>query len=275
MKATAFGAVTIINATATGIGCSLGTTGGVTCEWQWQDQPGLQFNGPTDDRLAKAVHMRLGANRGANVTTSGPPPARGLKTSSSAAAAMVLAALGDDRPDQEADALTVANQAVACCRDAGVTLTGAFDDQIATILGGAHLTDNHAGRILQPFATQPWHVAIWIPDADIPKGLIQDLDARPAVSGARKAILQAQAGDLPGAMTTNGAAFHRLYADAGLPVTDEPTQVALNAGALGAGLSGTGPAVAALFDAPSDLESVKGGSWAWRQAVPSRGEAIP
>ncbi len=280
-EASAFGAVTILNATATGIGASLATDLGITATWEWQAEPGLRFHNDTgaDDSLAQAVHQQLAARLdgvvpgGAEVSTrGGAQPARGLKTSSSAAAAMVLAGL--HAANQAPSHNEVIALAIDAAVQAGVTLTGAYDDQVATVLGGCHLTLNPARRILQPLPIQPWHVAVWMPDEHIAKDLVKNLDVRPAMAGARRVVLLAQAGDLPGAMTENGRTFHRLYEAAGLPVTDEPTQVALDAGALGAGLSGTGPAVAALFEHPVDLAVVAGGTWTWQKAVDRRPSAV-
>lgn len=262
----AFGAVTILNATATGRGCSIAITDGVDARWTWTEQPGLVWRQrDVDDRLALAV---LDLLQGA-MDTPGPgadagtrcewPSARGLKTSSAAAAAMIRAATTHAPLRNDAIALL----AVQANRHAGTTLTGAFDDQIATVRGGCHLTDNAARQVLLTIPTEAWDVAIWVPDASIAKARVKDIDTAPIRADIEEAEARLREGDVTGAMTQNGAAFTRLYAAAGLPVDDRPAQVALEAGALGAGLSGTGPAVAALFEKPTELPPVEGGRWAW------------
>ncbi len=274
------GAVTIINATATGTGCSLATEGGVEATWIWQDEPGLVFGSlpPVDDRLAQAVFEELRMRRadapaGANVATSSPVAAsRGLKTSSGAAAAMVRAALLalDGR---NPDPWIVVDAAVDASLAAQVTLTGAFDDQVAVTVGGCHLTDNAGRRILAALPVQPWEVAIWVPDTDIPKSRVAGVDCAAIGPRVQTAISAAQAGDVPLALTLNGAAFMDVYQAAGLPVSDEPVRAAMQAGALGAGLSGTGPAVAALFppgERPA-IGAVSGGTWMWTHAVAAEG----
>ena len=198
----------------------------------------------------------LGRDDGASIRTSSQvPAARGLKTSSSAAAAMLRAA---GIPESNIEVASV-----EACMRAGVTLTGAFDDQVAVVRGGCHLTDNGAKRVLATLFTQPWHVAIWVPEQGIPKTEVAGIQAttiRDDILAAEDRLL---ADDIGSAMTLNGRAFQRLYAAAGLPVRDDPVDVALAHGALGAGLSGTGPAVAALFDDVVDLPAVEGGSWLW------------
>jgi shikimate kinase len=148
-----------------------------------------------------------------------------------------------------------------------VTLTGAFDDQAAVTLGGCHLTDNRRDAVLQTLPAERWHVAVWVPDEPLPKALLHGLDTAAAAKEARAAEHLATHGRIPEAMTRNGQAFTRLYAAAGLPVDGRAAEVALAHGALGAGLSGTGPAVAALFDAPTELPAVHGGQWLWTRTV--------
>lgn len=260
----AHGAVTILNATATGIGCALAVEAGALARWTWQGDR-LVLDGAPDDRLARAIQAHCGG-AGAQVSSSTRfAPARGLKTSSSAAAAMLRAAHAarggalDDRK--------LLRAAVAASRAAGVTLTGALDDQAAVTLGGCHLTDNRRDAVLQTLPAEPWHVAVWVPDQPLPKALLHGLDAGAAAKEARAAEHLASHGRIPEAMTRNGAAFTRLYVAAGLPVDGRAAQVALANGALGAGLSGTGPAVAALFDERRDLPAVTGGQWLWTRAM--------
>ncbi|MEK6975998.1 MAG: shikimate kinase [Candidatus Thermoplasmatota archaeon] len=260
----AHGAVTILNATATGIGCALAVEAGAFARWSWKGD-GLVFEGETDDRLARAVQQLCGGGAARVQSTTAFAPARGLKTSSSAATAMLRAAHAARAADVDDWALL--RTAVAACRQAGVTLTGALDDQAAVTLGGCHLTDNRRDAVLQALPAERWHVAVWVPDQALPKGRLHGLDLTPVVKDARAAEQLAARGNLPAAMTRNGEAYTKLYAGAGLPVNAEPAAVALTHGALGAGLSGTGPAVAALFEAAVTLPDVAGGAWTWTRAV--------
>lgn len=257
----ALGAITILNATATGIGCALAIDAVTTATWSAAPTP-LNLQGSPDDALVR----ELMASAGGTLEVHCPFPAsRGLKTSSSVAAALVRAKA--DAFGQPLDNAEVEARAIEASRRAGVTLTGALDDQVAAVRGGCHLTDNETGRIDSSLAFSPWEVAIWVPLASIPKALVRAVDPTPVQSKAREAASLARRGDLPGAMTLNGRAFHALYVRAGLPVDDRPVRVALEAGASGAGLSGTGPAVAALFESRCDLLAVPGGTWQWARSV--------
>lgn len=266
----AFGAVTILNATATGIGCALAIQAPTTATWTWQGA-GLQLEGAPDTLLATAVlavaQVAFAEQRGAVLTVNCPfPPRRGLKTSSSVAAALFRAAA-------HASARTLSQEeveslAVEACRRAGITLTGALDDQVAVIRGGCHVTNNLADQILRSIAAPTVQVAIWIPDAEIPKASVRELRVASIAPEISKARTLLEAGDLAGAMTVNGRAFTALYLEAGLPVNPNVAEVALAYGALGAGLSGTGPAVAALFANRIELPTISGGSWMWTEVAP-------
>ena len=266
-EASAFGAVSVLNATATGVGCSLAIEDGVRARWKWLDEGGLRWaQRDVDAALVAAcfenLRSRFGLPDGADAGTSATwPAARGLKTSSSAAAALLRAAVADASID--IDPPDLVSMAVAANVAAGTTITGAFDDQVATVRGGCHITDNAERRIEATLRPERWHVAVWVPEAKIEKRHVAHIDASVLAKEARAAEALARMGDIAAALTANGDAFTRLYAAAGLPVTSEPASVARQAGALGAGLSGTGPSVAALFDAPAELDAVAGGTWRW------------
>ena len=266
----AYGAITILNGTATGIGCSLAVEAGTDATWQWTAAGTWKFDASpvSDDRLALALARMLdveaGKTRGANVTcTSSWLAQRGLKTSSAAAAAMLRAALPGASDDD------VMQRAVAASRAAGVTLTGAWDDQAAVVRGGCHLADSRAGRILCSFDVPRWHVAVWVADVALPKERVAGVDVSRLAERANALARTLTEATVPETLTRNGELFHAAYAAAGLPVTDEPTRVALRAGALGAGLSGCGPSIGALFEAPVHLPPVHGGRWVWTRAVPA------
>lgn len=251
MIGTAHAAITILNATATGHGCSLAVQGGITAEWL--DGP-MEIIGAPDSKLVDEV-ARLTGKTGKITISSTFPHARGLKTSSSAAAALLRAA---GHPEEG-----LVDSAVAVCRAAGVTLTGAFDDQCAVTLAGCQLTDNKRSKIIKSFHVPNWHVAIWIPDHNIPKSALANLDATVLAEPLEQAEGLLREGNIPEALTANGAAFLPFYQAAGLKLNPEPVTVAMDAGALGAGLSGTGPAIAAIFTEPISLTEVPGGTWHW------------
>ncbi|MEK6985750.1 MAG: shikimate kinase [Candidatus Thermoplasmatota archaeon] len=265
-EGSAYGAVTILNGTATGIGCSLAIEGGVQASVRPSAVNSFTASPPCDDAVARACVAQSPPRGALEIhTRSRFPPSRGLKTSSSSAAALLRAL--DAASGEQSDNATIIRRGVAACRAAGVTLTGAWDDQAAVVLGGCQVADSRSGRILTSLEVPRWQVAIWVPDHAIPKSQAACADVSPLA--ARLAVLASDltADSIPSALTENGRLFTKLYAAAGLPVSDAPAKVALAAGALGAGLSGTGPAVAALFERRTPLEPVAGGVWEWSDVV--------
>lgn len=204
----------------------------------------------------KAVAARLGQpDWGGRVeTTSTVPPSCGLKSSSAAANAVCLAAnhafhLYEGRALSRGDVLAAAIEAAL---DAGVTITGAFDDASASLDGGVVVTDNRERLVLHREAVdESMRAVILVPAHKTPTASVRDLPYARFAPIAVQAHALARKGQWLDAMTLNGLAAASLY--------DSParwTRDALAAGALGAGLSGTGPAFAAVCraDATKDVE---------------------
>jgi shikimate kinase len=198
------------------------------------------------ERCVELVVERFGDGQGGTVETDGDVPmASGLKSSSAAANATVLAALAALEvrvgPEGALDREAAARLGVRAARDAAVTVTGAFDDASASMLGGVTVTDNDADDLL---ASEPFERAalVWTPperaysaDADVER-------CRRVAPVAETVADLALAGDYGRAMTVNGFAF---CAALGFP--SEPLVEALPA-ADGVSLSGTGPSYVAVGD---------------------------
>ncbi|MEM4782409.1 MAG: shikimate kinase, partial [Halalkalicoccus sp.] len=137
-------------------------------------------------------------------TESEVPLAAGLKSSSAAANATVLATA--DALGVEVDRLDACRLGVRAAREVGVTVTGAFDDASASMLGGVTITDNAEDELLA-HETVEWDVLVWTPpeqafsaDADVEAcrkiGSVADVVAELALQGRYGP-----------AMTVNGFAF--------------------------------------------------------------------
>ncbi|MFB6267866.1 MAG: shikimate kinase [Halodesulfurarchaeum sp.] len=250
-QASAPAAATVLNALATGHGSAFAIDASVSATVTLEEGEGFEgaIDGHPDgdtaliERCVAAVVDRFDGPHGGRVRTeSDVPLASGLKSSSAAANATVLAtldALG------EADAITreeAARIGVQAAREAGVTVTGAFDDASASMLGGLTVTDNAADRLLLR-DTVDWHVAAWIPpareySADAPVERCERI-----APVARVVEELALAGRFGPAMTINGFAFA-----AALERPTAPMMEALPA-VEGVSLSGTGPSYVAVGDA--------------------------
>ena len=239
------GAATILNAVATWKGSAFGIDLKTFAEVELNDSGCIKGDVPgVDTRLiehcVELVLKRFERTCGAVVRTrSEIPVASGLKSSSTAANAVVLACL--DALDEEMDLILAAKIGVAAARDVGVTITGALDDALASMLGGAVVTDNREMMLLKrdEFSRE---VMLLVPDKKL---YSVDTDVRRSQAIAPLADVAfdlAMRGDYGRAMTLNGFAYCGAL---GLPF--EPMLMALEAGAEGVSLSGTGPAYAALI----------------------------
>ncbi|RJX49298.1 shikimate kinase [Halonotius pteroides] len=265
--ATAPGASTILNALATGQGSAFAidveTTATVKLAADADAVTG-EITDATDadtrliERCVERVVDRFGNGEGGVVTTdSEVPMAAGLKSSSAAANATVLATLdalgvtvvSDDDTDTAAvgDAITklgACRIGVEAARDVGVTITGAFDDASASMLGGVVVTDNTADELL---AHEPreWDVLVWTPPE---RAYSADADVDRCENVAKMADLVAELaldGRFGEAMTVNGLAYV-----AALDFDTDPTVEAMPH-CHGVSLSGTGPSVVAVGDETS------------------------
>jgi len=248
-EAVALGAGTVLNALATGVGSAFAidaeTTARVDLDGTGEVRGEIAGAPDGDTRLIRRCVERVvdqfGDGQGGHVRTeSDVPMAAGLKSSSAAANATVLAtlsALDVDDVDREA----ACRIGVQAARNAGVTVTGAFDDASASMLGGVTVTDNTADDLLA-HETVDWDVLVWTPPA---RAFSVDADVERCEQVAPMADLVADLaldGRYGEAMTVNGLAFSAAL---GFP-TDPAVEAMPHAD--GVSLSGTGPSVVAVGD---------------------------
>jgi shikimate kinase len=179
-------------------------------------------------------------------TDSEVPMASGLKSSSAAANATVLATLDalDARGvvgTDEVPRVEAARLGVEAAREVGVTVTGAFDDASASMLGGVTVTDNRSDELLA-HESVAWDVLVWTPPEQA-FSADADLERCERIAPVAETVADlALDGRYAEAMTVNGFAFC-----AALERDAEPMLEALPAAA-GVTLSGTGPSFVAVGD---------------------------
>ncbi len=249
MKGTAVshGAATIVNAIATGkgaaFGISLETRAEVELDTSGRIKVLLEGNEKEDDTLAKlcvrGVLDRFAPEEGfgARVHTSSQIPiSRGLKSSSAAANAVLMATI--NALGQESDPLDLVRIGTKAAIEAGVSVTGAFDDACASMLGGLVVTDNRSEELLKrSVMPEGLKVLIHIPSRQIRKqGLPLDRIKvmSPLIDIAMQKVL---VGKWREAMVLNSLSY-----SAALDLDPKMTVEGLMQGAETAGLSGTGPA---------------------------------
>ena len=269
--ASAAGAGTVLNALATHRGAAFGidveTIATVELDSGTDTVTGTIQDAPDGDsrlieRCVELVAERFGNGEGGTVhTESEVPMAAGLKSSSAAANATILATLDaigvsvvdpfatnqtEGKPiaepavaADEIDALDACRIGVEAARDVGVTITGAFDDAAASMVGGVVVTDNDTDELLAR-ETRDWEVLVWTPPE---RAYSADADVERCQQITEMAELVEELaldGRYGKAMTVNGLAY-----SAALGFSTEPAVEAMPH-AEGVSLSGTGPSVVAV-----------------------------
>lgn len=250
-QAIVHGAISIVNAISTGKGSALGvmleTSAEVTLE-PINNQNILHFYSDIsqDSTLAEATVtdiLKKYGNGNYEITISTKseiPEGRGLKSSSAASNAIGLATLSalQIKIDDE----KIIKMAVKASLSAGVTITGAFDDACASYFGGFVVTDNLNLKLLKKEpAPEDISILIYIPNEQI---FTKDFDKKKIMhikQDISKAFDLSLKGEYWKAMTINGALHSK-----NLGLNSQYAETALKSGAIAAGLSGTGPAVAAI-----------------------------
>jgi shikimate kinase len=261
-QAIAYGAITVINAISIGKGAALGIDLQTQASIISNDHPGtikveIKPDRNENPRLARLVvgkvlqTFRLEDRFGAEVEVdSNIPIARGLKSSSAAANAIALATLG--ALGKRIHDLEVVKLGVTSAIEAGVTITGAFDDACASYFGDLVVTDNRKLKVERKFEIRSrYKVLVHVPESKsytISSNLDRMKDIAPLIRIAYKEALK---GNYWNALCFNGYAH-----SVALGYDPSIAMEALSAGAVAAGLSGKGPAVAAIV--PSNkVDSVK------------------
>src|ERR687892_301169 len=245
VRAIVHGAISIVNAIATGKGSALGISLKVTAEVELQKGHGLRFiTGRNSDRLIKNIIQMtipkqiIETNMISIRVDSEIPIGYGLKSSSAVSNAVALACshveMEEDNNDHE-----ILEVAARSSLEAKVSLTGAYDDATACYFGGFTVTDNYSRRIIRKErAPDNLYAIIFLP-SNTSRGDVSKL--RNLSDIFVEAFRFAESGQYWKAMKLNG-----VLASAALSSSYIPVMAALEHGALSASISGNGPSIAAV-----------------------------
>jgi shikimate kinase len=182
------------------------------------------------------------------------PTAVGLKSSSAVSVGVTKAIFGLFSKDSKSD--VIIRSSCLASKDSGASLTGAYDDAAASLLGGVAFTDNLKFRLVKHTKLPKGMgslVAILVPRKT--KVLTSSL-SRSSFAMYReeslKAFHHALAGDFAHAMLLNS-----IIQCAAQNYSMMPVSTALTQGASAAGITGKGPAVAAICANLKTLHRVK------------------
>lgn len=254
VRATMHGAISIVNAIATGNGSALGISLKVTAEVALGNGRGIKFQTRKEDKLiSNIVHniipREIISKNSISVNINSEIPiGLGLKSSSAVSNAVALACnklVKDEIYDH-----AVLDSAVRASLDTNISITGAYDDSTACYFGGFVVTDNHACKLIRrEKAPDGLYAIIFLPQY-MSRGNIYKLSIMSDLF--KDASKLAKAGKYWKAMKLNGVLFctalGRKY---------EPILAALEKGALSASISGNGPSIAAVAyeDKIEDIKS--------------------
>ncbi|HXG05972.1 MAG TPA: shikimate kinase [Nitrososphaera sp.] len=247
-RATMHGAISIVNAVATGKGSSLGISLKAIAEVEIGRGKGIKFlTGKQEDRLINNIVRNtipkevIENNQIMIRVKSEIPIGYGLKSSSAVSNAVALACsrLVKEEEEEDVDDYAVLDIAVRASLDAKVTVTGAYDDATACYFGGFTVTDNYERRLIRrEEAPENLYAIVFLPRNTL-RGEVRKLNNLSDLF--MDAFRLAEAGQYWKAMKLNG-----VLASAALSSRYAPAMAMLESGALAAGVSGNGPSIAAV-----------------------------
>lgn len=246
VKAVMHGAVSIVNAIATGKGATLGISLQVEAVIEATAGTGIYYENKESSLSArlirsvieKAVPKNDLQNSKLTISLKSEiPSGYGLKSSSAISSIVSLACAKLFKP--QINDLEVLRHGVEASIESRVSITGAFDDACACYFGGFVVTDNYNQKIVKSEkASEDLSAVIFIPRSR-KRGNIRKLKVLDGVFA--QAWTLASNSDYWNAMLLNGLATSTiLHSDPRILAN------AVEAGALAASVSGNGPSVAAI-----------------------------
>ena len=241
---TMFGAISIVNAIATGKGCTFGISQKVKVKISLEKgHQGISRNFVNDKLVNKIIRSILPAsvlkNHFLSISLISEIPAGwGLKSSSAVSNAISLACykLLDDQIHDRAVLSTAVNSSLW----AKVSMTGAFDDACACYYGGVVLTDNHYKKIIKrDVVNNDLAVVIYLPTG-VARGEVPKLRIHKDLFN--HAFRLALKGDYWKAMNLNGVLINSVLYNNYAPMIN-----AFENHCLSISHSGNGPAIAAVL----------------------------
>ena len=257
------GSATIINAIATGFGSAFGIGLDIVCEAK-SIKSGIEcFNDVGADNTLMELcvkrvfdHYNISQEEfGVNLkTTSKLPMASGLSSSSASSNAIVKAVseiVSQEFDFKPLDDLEIINMAIDASLEAGVTITGSFDDATASYFGGVVVTDNKNREFIIKEKMEEHPILVYMPNFYSKSG-----DSNPERMKLLSPLVEtafsfAKDRNYFKALNLNGLIYSAtLGFDSAIAVD------ALEAGAIASGLSGTGSSFVAVVG-PDSIDDVK------------------
>lgn len=245
-EATLHGAISIVNAIATGKGATLGISLMTKAIVETSSGSGIQIeskNKTISSRLINRVVQKIIPKNDLEKTKikisleSEIPTGYGLKSSSAISSAVALACAKIFRPKWSDYQILLSG--VDASIESKVSITGAFDDACGCYYGGYIITDNYKRKIIKTEKGPRNLIAVIFIPKSRKRGNIKNLKNLSSVF--EQAWNLASVSDYWNAMNLNGLATSTILNSDPKLITD-----LIEKGALGASVSGNGPAIAAI-----------------------------
>jgi len=255
-KASLHGAISLVNGIATGKGATLGISLNVEVIIEISEGKGITIDSKSKNLSLRLIKKTIEKSVSKNdlqktkfrvYLKSEIPTGYGLKSSSAISSAVALACAKLFRPKIDDSQVLLAG--VNASIESGVSITGAYDDACACYYGGFMITDNYKRKIIHSKkAPKNLLTVIFIPRSRR-RGNIKNLKSLSPVF--EQAWNLAKNSDYWNAMILNGLATSSILNSDPKIITD-----LIEKGALGASVSGNGPAIAAVSK-KENISSVK------------------
>ena len=258
------GSATIINAIATGFGSAFGIGLDIVCEAKTvNDSIRCSNDVGADNSLmeicVEKVFDYYNINKdefGISLNTKSTlPMASGLSSSSASSNAIVKATssiVSEEFDLRPLDDLEIINLAIDASLDAGVTITGSFDDATASYFGGVVVTDNRNREFIIKEKMDERAILIYMPNFYSKSGDSNPDRMKLLAPLVETAFDFAKQRNYFKALNLNGLIYSATLGFDSTIAID-----ALEAGAVASGLSGTGSSFVAVVDDNSIDEVVE------------------
>lgn len=257
------GSATIINAIATGFGSAFGIGLNIKCRAKSIDSTIKCFNdvgASTDlmDLCVKKVFDKYGISEddfGLEIKTESTlPMASGLSSSSASSNAIVAVSskiISEEFNLAPLSDLEIINLAIDASIEAGVTITGSFDDATASYFGGVVVTDNKNREFIIKEKMDDYKILVYMPNFIAKSGDSDVNRMRVLAPLVETAFDFAKNKNYFKALNLNGL----IYAST-LGFDSDIAIDALQSGAIASGLSGTGSSFVAVCE-DNTIDDVK------------------
>lgn len=263
MKVRSPGSATIINAIATGFGSAFGIGLDIECVAKTTSEGIACTNDVGADNTlmelcVEKVFNHYGIDKkefGVDLKTkSNLPMASGLSSSSASSNAVVKVVssiVSEEFNLKPLEDLEVINMAIDASLDAGVTITGSFDDATASYFGGVVVTDNRNREFIIKEKMDEYPILVYMPNYYSKSGDSNPERMKLLAPLVETAFDFACHKDYFKALNLNGLIYSATLGFDSTIAID-----ALEAGAIASGLSGTGSSFVAIASQDS-IDDIK------------------